>query len=105
MSSKHPVKPGYSLRVFSHHYVITPAGLSLKRQHYLFKEIRQFCEEGTEDLVAPKPLAPAPDDDDEPEKKKQKKNDKHTKKNTKQENNKKNTKQENNKKNTKQKRT
>ena len=35
--------------------VIQPFGLSLDRQRYLFDEIREFCMEGTEDLVAPEP--------------------------------------------------
>ena len=35
---------------------VTPNGLDAERQRYLFKEIRQFCKPGTEDLVAPSPL-------------------------------------------------
>ena len=34
---------------------VTPNGLDAERQNYLFKEIRQFCKPGTEDLVAPSP--------------------------------------------------
>jgi len=34
---------------------INPEGLSEERQNYLFREIRQFCRSGTEDLVAPAP--------------------------------------------------
>ena len=29
-----------------------PKGLTLKRQWYLYKEIREFCSEGTEDIIA-----------------------------------------------------
>ena len=32
-----------------------PYGLSQERKNYLFREIRQFCKPGTEDLVAPAP--------------------------------------------------
>jgi len=35
--------------------LVEPEGFSLERQHYLFKEIRQFCCPGTEDEVAPQP--------------------------------------------------
>ena len=35
--------------------VIAPKGLSAERQAYLFKEIREFCREGTEDEVCPRP--------------------------------------------------
>lgn len=35
--------------------VINPTGLSPARQWYLFREIREFCRPGTEDLVCPKP--------------------------------------------------
>ena len=35
--------------------LIPPSGLFLERQQYLYTEIREFCEEGTEDLVAPNP--------------------------------------------------
>ena len=35
--------------------VIHPKGLSAERQAYLFKEIREFCREGTEDEVCPRP--------------------------------------------------
>ena len=34
---------------------INPEGLSEERRNYLFREIRQFCRSGTEDLVAPAP--------------------------------------------------
>lgn len=34
---------------------ISPDGLSEERKQYLFREIRQFCKHGTEDLVAPVP--------------------------------------------------
>lgn len=34
---------------------ITPEGLSEDRKRYLYREIRQFCRIGTEDLVAPAP--------------------------------------------------
>lgn len=34
---------------------LVPAGLKPERKEYLFKEIREFCSPGTEDLVAPKP--------------------------------------------------
>ena len=34
---------------------IRPNGLSQQRKNYLFREIRQFCKPGTEDLVAPAP--------------------------------------------------
>ena len=34
---------------------ISPEGLSEERKQYLFREIRQFCKQGTEDLVAPAP--------------------------------------------------
>ena len=34
---------------------ISPDGLSQERKDYLFREIRQFCKPGTEDLVAPAP--------------------------------------------------
>lgn len=34
---------------------IRPDGLSQQRKNYLFREIRQFCKPGTEDLVAPAP--------------------------------------------------
>ena len=38
--------------------VIPPTGLSLQRQWYLHKEIREFCRQGTEDLVCPLPASP-----------------------------------------------
>ena len=34
---------------------VHPAGLSEERRQYLYREIRQFCKHGTEDLVAPAP--------------------------------------------------
>lgn len=34
---------------------LEPKGLDQQRKLYLFKEICQFCIEGTEDLIAPKP--------------------------------------------------
>ena len=32
---------------------ISPSGMSKERVEYLYKEIREFCKDGTEDLVAP----------------------------------------------------
>ena len=34
---------------------LNPQGLSEERKQYLYREIRQFCKPGTEDLVAPAP--------------------------------------------------
>lgn len=34
---------------------IAPQGLTKERKNYLYKEIRQFCKPGTENLVAPRP--------------------------------------------------
>ena len=34
---------------------ITPAGLPLARQFYLYDQIREYCRDGTEDLVYPNP--------------------------------------------------
>ena len=34
---------------------VNPDGLSYERRRYLYREIRQFCKAGTEDLVAPAP--------------------------------------------------
>ena len=34
---------------------LNPEGLSQERKQYLYREIRQFCKPGTEDLVAPAP--------------------------------------------------
>lgn len=34
---------------------LNPEGLSEERKQYLYREIRQFCKPGTEDLVAPAP--------------------------------------------------
>ena len=39
---------------------IRPDGLSQERKNYLFREIRQFCKPGTEDLVAPAPWTVGP---------------------------------------------
>ena len=33
---------------------ITPAGLPLARQLYLYEQIREYCRDGTGDLVLPK---------------------------------------------------
>lgn len=33
--------------------VITPKSISHERAEYLFREIREFCQPGTEDFVAP----------------------------------------------------
>ena len=35
--------------------VVSPAGLSLTRQWYVYRQIREYCKEGTEDVVCPKP--------------------------------------------------
>ena len=35
--------------------VINPDGLTVERKNYLYREIRQFCKPGTEDIVAPAP--------------------------------------------------
>jgi len=35
---------------------ITPDGLSHERKLYLYEKIRQFCSDGTKDLLCPKPL-------------------------------------------------
>ena len=40
---------------------ILPHGLSEERQAYLYREIREFCRPGTEDLVCPLPPTPMPD--------------------------------------------
>jgi len=34
---------------------LIPAGFSIDRENYLFNDIREFCKDGTEDLVAPHP--------------------------------------------------
>ena len=34
---------------------ITPSGLDFQRKSYLYREIREFCREGTENLIAPSP--------------------------------------------------
>ena len=34
---------------------LNPEGLSKERKQFLYREIRQFCKPGTEDLVAPAP--------------------------------------------------
>lgn len=33
--------------------IVNPEGISRERAEYLYKEIREFCRNGTEDLVAP----------------------------------------------------
>ena len=38
--------------------VIKPIGLSQTRQWYLYRQIREFCRDGTEDLTCPKPSVP-----------------------------------------------
>ena len=35
--------------------VVSPTGFSPERELYLYNDIREFCKEGTEDLVAPEP--------------------------------------------------
>ena len=35
--------------------VISPKGFTAEREAYLYNEIREFCKEGSEDLVAPAP--------------------------------------------------
>ena len=35
--------------------IINPDGLTEERRNYLFREIRQFCKPGMEDIVAPAP--------------------------------------------------
>ena len=40
--------------------IVSPNGFSAERELYLFNEIRPFCEEGTEDLVAPTPKSKRP---------------------------------------------
>ena len=40
---------------YSQPQTIPLKGLDLQRQWYLYEQIREFCREGTEDLVAPKP--------------------------------------------------
>lgn len=57
--------PEQAFQSLKDHAVIPPAsvlpqtinleGLSKERRNYLFREIRQFCRSGTEDLVAPVP--------------------------------------------------
>ena len=39
---------------------IQPIGLSPTRQWYLFRQIREYFREGTQDLTCPKPLTPLP---------------------------------------------
>ena len=46
--------------------VIEPVGLSPTRQWYLFRQIRDYCREGTQDLTCPKPLIPLPGTGDDP---------------------------------------
>lgn len=45
--------------------IIPPAGLSPQRQWYLYDQIREFCREGTEDLVCPLPAVPRPGEQSE----------------------------------------
>lgn len=33
--------------------IVSPQGISRERAEYLYKEIREFCRDGTENLVAP----------------------------------------------------
>ena len=40
--------------------VISPAGFSVEREAYLYNDIREFCKEGTEGLVAPLPKSKRP---------------------------------------------
>ena len=40
--------------------VVPPKGLSVERQAYLYKEIREFCREGTQDDVCPRPPQSSP---------------------------------------------
>lgn len=35
--------------------VVNPHGLTTQRRNYLYREIRQFCKPGTEDILAPAP--------------------------------------------------
>lgn len=37
---------------------IRPSGLTLTRQWYLYRQIRDFCRDGTQDLTCPKPSVP-----------------------------------------------
>ena len=37
---------------------ITPPGLSLERQWYLYQKIREFCPDEVQDLVCPQPTTP-----------------------------------------------
>ena len=41
---------------------IPPSGLSNNRQWYLYRQIREFCREGTEDETCPKPALPPPEE-------------------------------------------
>ena len=34
---------------------VNPEGLTEEHKRYLYREIRQFCKPGTEDIVAPMP--------------------------------------------------
>ena len=38
---------------------ITPQGLSLERQTYLYEKIREYCHEETRDMVCPAPAPPS----------------------------------------------
>ena len=40
--------------------IISPTGMSLERRQYPFEKIREFCREGTKDLVCPDPGLPTP---------------------------------------------
>ena len=41
---------------------IPPSGLSNNRLWYLYRQIREFCREGTEDQTCPKPALPPPEE-------------------------------------------
>ncbi len=40
--------------------LVTPKGLSVERQWYLFEKIREFCPESDQDITCPKPSVPKP---------------------------------------------
>ena len=48
---------------------ITPAGLPLERQRYLYKRIRKDCRENVQDLVCPNPVPSQDPPDTLPEEK------------------------------------
>ena len=61
---EYSISPERSVLLLKNHGVLPPAllpeklkpeGLSQERKQYLYREIRQFCKPGTEDLVAPAP--------------------------------------------------